>query len=121
MKLHQINENLHSLDGYSYADTPRMRDLIAYGNKIWNSLPPVSNGYTRLFRGNRPGEEGQNPVYTTSLVGIALPFQRSYGGPLTYVDVPTEDLGNYLNNSGTTDSEFTLPPEIVKTARIVEI
>lgn len=87
---------------------------------IEKSLPPVKNGYVRLWRGNRPGEVGLNPQFTNSLDGIALPFQKAYGGPLTYVDVPKEELPSYEQKSGAAPgSEFVLPPNIFSKAQIV--
>jgi hypothetical protein len=98
-----------------------MHELIRKANKIRNSLPVVSPGCVRLWRGNRPDEVGKNPSFTNSLEGIALPFLSVYGGKLTYVDVPTEDLNKYLDTvGGAPDSEFMLPEELAKQAMIVE-
>jgi hypothetical protein len=77
------------------------------------ALPPVAEGYTRLWRGNRPGEIGQNPSFTNDLPGIALPFRKGYGGRLSYVDVPTRDLPQYENHGAVAaGAEFTLPKEL---------
>ena len=59
---------------------------------IEQTLPPVPEGHVRLWRGNRPEEIGQNPSFTNDLPGIALPFQKSQGGRLSYVDVPTAEV-----------------------------
>ncbi len=105
-------------EGHSYLNNPRIRDLVELANAIRDSLPHVPEGNVRLWRGNRRGEVGHNPSYTNSLEGIALPFLRSYGGVLSYVDVPQDSLQQYLT-SGAKDSEFFLPPEIAKTATLV--
>lgn len=106
-------------DGVTYAGTPRVLAHIEKAEKIKQNLPPVEQGMTRLWRGNRPGEEGQNPSFTNSINGIALPFQEAYGGPLTYVDVPTNKLDSYLT-SGAPGSEFMLPPELAAKAKIAK-
>ena len=106
-------------DGMTYAGTPRVLAHIEKAEKIKQSLPPVQQGMTRLWRGNRPGEEGQNPSFTNSINGIALPFQEAYGGSLTYVDVPTNKLDSYLT-SGAPGSEFMLPPELAAKAKIAK-
>ncbi|MGW8177180.1 MAG: hypothetical protein ACWGQW_00065 [bacterium] len=88
--------------------------------EIEASLPPVKKGFTRLWRGNRPGEEGKNPQFTNDLPGIALPFQEGYGGKLSYVDVPTADLPKYVNTGvAATNAEFRLPSEIAAKAKVV--
>jgi hypothetical protein len=88
--------------------------------KIASSLPPPEPGFARLWRGNRPGEEGRNPVFTNELAGIALPFRRSYGGPLTYVDVPSHLLPSFESQGGVAaGAEFLLPPELARRAKIV--
>lgn len=108
-------------DGHEYLNIPRMQELIRRANKIRGSLPVVSDGYTRLWRGNRPDEVGKNPSFTNSLEGIALPFLSSYGGKLTYVNVPTEDLNKYLDTIGSApDSEFILPSELAGQAIVVD-
>ena len=39
---------------------------------------------------------------------------------LSYVDVPEEDAKNYMTTTGSAkDSEFILPPELVKSVKIV--
>src|SRR3989344_7811698 len=91
--------------GHGYTDIPRMRAYVEFANAIGDSLPPVQEGHVRLWRGNRRGEVGHNPSYTNSLEGIALPFLRSYGGVLSYVDVDQEEATQYLT-SGAKDSEF---------------
>ena len=107
--------------GHEYLDIPRMRDAIRRANKIRNSLPPVEEGYIRLWRGNRPDEVGQNPSYTNSLEGIALAFLRQYQGVLSFVDVPKTDLSKYEIRSGAAPgSEFILTTEILKNAKAVD-
>lgn len=105
-------------EGQQYSDTPRIRKLIKKADDIRETLPKVAEGHTRLYRANRPGELGENPSFTNALVGIALPFQESYKGPLSYVDVPTKDLNKYEQSVGSAKgNEFTLPPELAKNAK----
>ena len=107
-------------DGIEYADTPRIRALIEKAKAIQTKLPSVKAGMVRLYRGNREGEVGQNPSFTNSLVGIALPFQESYGGSLSYVDIPEADLSNYdAGPGGAPGAEFILPKEIANKAKPV--
>jgi len=106
--------------GHEYADTPRMREMIKRANEIRATLPAVPDGYTRLWRGNRPSEVGKNPSYTSSLEGIALPFLDGYGGELSYIDISNTDLGKYLQSgAGARNAEFILPAETVKKVKIV--
>lgn len=106
--------------GHEYLDTPRMRELIKRAGEIRAQLPPLADGFTRLWRGNRSGEVGLNPSYTNSLEGIALPFLGSYKGVLSYVDIPDSDLEKYLQTGAVApDSEFILPPELVATAKVI--
>ena len=107
-------------DGIEYADTPRIRALIEKAKAIQAKLPSVKAGMVRLYRGNREGEVGQNPSFTNSLVGIALPFQESYGGNLSYVDIPEADLSSYdAGPGGAPGAEFILPKEIANKAKPV--
>lgn len=83
-------------------------------------LPPVAEGSTRLWRGNRPGEVGLNPQFTNDAAGIAIPFRNAYGGPLSYVDVPTADLPKYVNKGAAAENaEFILPAELAARAKVV--
>lgn len=82
-----------------YHDVPRIRELIKRADAIQNDLTPVADGFVRLWRGNKNDEVGKNPIYTSSLVGIALPFLESYEGNLAYVDVPTQDLKKYIKKA----------------------
>ena len=105
--------------GHQYVDYANARASIAAANYIQDSLPTVMEGNTRLWRGNRPGEVGQNPSFTNSLVGIALPFMRAYGGLLSYVDVPTRELESYLcTGCVAAGSEFMLAAELAGTAKV---
>jgi hypothetical protein len=107
-------------DRQVYEDTPRMRSLVELANAIRQSLPKFQEGYVRLWRGNRRDEIGHNPSYTNSLEGIALPFLRDYGGVLSYIDIPQEEIEKYLRTGAVAkDSEFILPSEVVKNATIV--
>lgn len=96
--------------------------IVAYRQeaaRIEQSLPPVPEGQVRLWRGNRPGEIGQNPSFTDSLPGIALPFRDSYGGGLSYVDVPEQVVRELRPTPGAAGGEFRLPAEIAAQAREV--
>jgi len=105
-------------DGHEYANIPRIRGLIKRAKIIKENLPSVQNDCVRLWRGNRPGEVGYNPSFTSSLVGIALPFLDSYGnGDISYVDIPKADLNKYLT-SGAPGLEFMIPADLAKNAQI---
>lgn len=85
--------------------------------EIEKKLPAPTAGHTRLWRGNRPGEVGKNPSFTTDLPGIALPFKKAYSGPLSYVDVPSADLAKYEDKVGVaTGAEFQLPADLASKA-----
>ncbi len=104
-------------NGHSYIDSPHMRSLVLRASAIRNSVPPVSAGYMRLWRGNREGEIGKNPSFTSALEGIALPFLSSYGGSLSYVDIPLGEYNAYVQTGVVApDTEFRLPPEVAATA-----
>jgi hypothetical protein len=107
--------------GQSYMNTPRIQSLIQQAQVIESQLPPVRSGMTRLWRGNRQGEAGSNPSFTNSLVGIALPFLEQYGGSLTYIDVPTQDLSQYVHTvASAPGAEFTVTPELAAQAQFVK-
>lgn len=111
---------LVEINGDTYLNTPRTRELIRIAKLINANLPPVANDHVRLWRGNRDGEVGLNPSYTNSLEGIALPFLLSYNGPLSYIDIPKQDLEKYLCSSGAApNAEFMLPEDLVKNVHIV--
>ena len=85
-------------------------------------LPAPATGMVRLWRGNRPGEIGHNPSFTNSLAGIALPFRASYGGDISYVDVPAADLKRYLVTSGgAPGAEFQVPMALAAQARRIAV
>jgi hypothetical protein len=111
---------LVGIDGDTYFDTPRTRQLIRIAKLINDILPPVPDDHVRLWRGNRNGEVGLNTSYTNSLEGIALPFLLSYNGPLSYIDIPKQDLEKYLCSvGGAPNAEFMLPEDLVKNVHIV--
>ena len=86
------------------------------------TLPSVEEGFTRLWRGNRPGEVGTARQFTNDLPGIALPFREPYGGDISYVDVPTVDLARYENRAGAAPgAEFLLPSNIASVAKPVRV
>lgn len=89
---------------------------------IEESLPPVPEGFTRLWRGNRPGEKGKATSFTNDLPGIALPFRESYGGDLSYVDIPTSDLAKYENKGAVAPgAEFSLTDDLAAKAESVVV
>lgn len=105
------------------APTTREPPIVAFRREamaIEAELPPVEPGLTRLWRGNRLGEVAQNPSFTSSLDGIALPFRNAYGGELSYVDVPTADLPSYPHGPVATDAEFMLPKDLAEKAKVVQ-
>jgi hypothetical protein len=102
-----------------------VNNIVRFGkdaSAINATLPDVSEGHTRLWRGNRPDEVGSNPQFTNDLLGIALPFREMYGGPISYVDVPTVNLPKYLQTVGAApDAEFLLPGELAAKATAVHV
>ena len=107
-------------EGHEYANTPRMREFVRRANKIRSGLPKPPEGALRLWRGNRPDEVGVNPSFTNSLEGIALPFLEAYQGDLSYIDIPKTDSEKYLRKGLVAeDSEFIVPSEVAKTAKII--
>jgi len=103
------------------AAQPKEAPIVQFrrdAEEINRNLPPPAAGMTRLWRGNRPGETGQNPQFTNDLPGLALPFRKAYGGDLSYVDIPTEQASKYVNTAGAaTNAEFTLPKELAAQAK----
>ncbi|MBL8015489.1 MAG: Lrp/AsnC ligand binding domain-containing protein, partial [Candidatus Doudnabacteria bacterium] len=115
-----LQELLDKLKTFSTSRSPRLQVLLYLSEVIQSALSPVQEGYTRLWRGNRPGEEKTNPSYTNSLEGIALPFWASYSGKLSYVDICTDRLSSYLFESGSApDSEFVLPVDELKKVMVI--
>ncbi len=114
-----VNENGEIVtEQETYSNTPRMQAFVELANAIQESLPKIPEGYVRLWRGNRPNEVGNNPSYTNSLAGIALPFLAGYNGVLSYIDVPQGEASSYIV-SGAKDAEFILPSDLVSGAHIV--
>jgi hypothetical protein len=109
----------------SSRNIPGQAPIVRFRNDasaISDTLPEVAEGFTRLWRGNRPGEIGKNPQFTNDLPGIALPFREAYGGHISYVDVPTTNLKDYVSTSGAApDAEFYLPPEWAAKAQTVRV
>ncbi len=104
-------------EGQEYFNNPRIRFFVKIADEVRASLPKVKEGYTRLYRGNRPSDLKSNPQFTNSLEGIALPFLMSYEGQLSYIDIPTSDLSKYVQKGDVaTNAEFIVTPEIAKTA-----
>lgn len=100
--------------------TPKEAPIVRFrkiATGIEASAPPIAEGFTRLWRGNRPGENGKGLLFTNDLPGIALPFQEGYGGDLTYIDVPSNDLPAYESQGAAAPgAEFFLPPALASTA-----
>ncbi len=108
-------------DNQEYFNNPRIRFFVKIADEVRESLPKVKDGYTRLYRGNRPSDLKSNPQFTNSLEGIALPFLMSYEGQLSYIDTPTSDLSKYVQKGGVaTNAEFIVTPEIAKSATPVD-
>lgn len=107
-------------DGQEYTDIPRTREFNSTATDIIASLPEIPEDHVRLWRGNRKDEVGSNPQFTNALIGIAMPFQKVYGGPLSYVDVPQSDLAAYEQKGGVSaGNEFRLPAELAAKAVVV--
>lgn len=86
----------------------------------YDKPPEPAEGMTRLWRGNRPGEIGQNPVFTNDPVGIALPFREAYKGELSFVDVPTARLKEFESTGAVAPgAEFKLPEDLAAQAKMV--
>jgi len=86
------------------------------------AAPPVAEGMTRLWRGNRPNETGAGLNFTNDLPGIALPFREAYGGELSYVDVPSSQLADFEIKAGAAPgAEFHLPADLAATARVAAL
>lgn len=102
--------------------SPREAPIVKYraeAQRISAALASPSPGTTRLWRGNRPeGDVGINPRFTDDLPGIALPFAEAYGGPISYVDVPSEILPRYASENS--PAEYRLPEFMARAAQIVE-
>lgn len=113
----QQPETVIGPDKLEYKNTPKIQALIERAQKIVNRLPEIKEGFTRLWRGNRPDEIGKNPSFTKSLVGIALPFEESYKGGISYVDVPTSKLKEFETPGGSPGDEFILPKELAEQAQ----
>jgi hypothetical protein len=112
-----FNPKMITRDGQEYFNNPRIRFFVKIADEVRASLPKLKEGYTRLYRGNRPSDLKSNPQFTNSLEGIALPFLMSYEGQLSYIDIPTSDLSKYVQKGGVaTNAEFIVTPEIAKTA-----
>ena len=108
-------------EGQEYFNNPRIRFFVKIADEVRASLPGVKEGYTRLYRGNRPSDLKSNPQFTNSLEGIALPFLMSYEGQLSYIDVPTSDLSKYVQKGGVaSNAEFIVTSEIAKNATPID-
>jgi len=110
-----------SREGQEYFNNPRIRFFVKIADEVRAVLPDVKEGYTRLYRGNRPSDLKSNPQFTNSLEGIALPFLMSYEGQLSYIDVPTPDLSKYVQRGGVaTNAEFIVTSEMAKSATPID-
>lgn len=93
----------------------RFRRLAA---PIERAMPSIPEGSTRLWRGERPGADGQGLNFTNDLPGIALPFREAYGGNLNYVDIPTSRLAELeMKGAAARGAEFHLPPDLAAQAK----
>ena len=103
--------------GHEYFNTKRLRSYIKIANVIRDSLPTIPEGHVRLWRGNRPGELGKNPSFTNCLEGIALPFLKTYGGKLSFIDIPEEMTDETLATGLVAEgSEFILSSKLASQA-----
>jgi hypothetical protein len=109
---------------YHHIEEPNRAPIVGFRKdaaEIEKKLPPVSQGMTRLWRGNKPGEIGTATQFTNDLPGIALPFRKAYSGDISYVDVPSSQLSKFEQRVGAAaKAEFNLPPEIAKQALKVD-
>lgn len=89
--------------------------------EIESKLPPVAEGHVRMWRGIRPSDDLSHPsgtAMTNDLPGIAMPFQKMYGGKLVYVDVPKENAAEYESKGVTAPgAEFLIPTDVAKGAK----
>jgi|GEM_PF-3349859 len=89
------------------------RDLTA----LERDLPAPAEGTTRLWRGGKKGEgPGEQTRFTDDPAGIAMPFEKGYGGRLFHVDVPTDQLEGYRNGPNDPGA-FNLPKELAAKAQ----
>lgn len=94
----------------------RLREKAA---GIEKAQPPIPDGHTRLWRGERPGAEGKGLNFTNDLPGIALPFYEGYRGRLMYLDIPEKDLAKYeMTGAAARGAEFHLPAELAAKAEM---
>lgn len=92
------------------------------GAQIEASLPPVADGFVRLWRGERVGDTGKGLNYTNDLAGIALPFREGYGGELVYIDLPRNEAASYeMTGAVAPGAEFHLPTQVAEQAKPVAI
>lgn len=113
-------EKFEGIDGEIYLSNPRTTYYNEMAKIIFNSIPKVTEGCVRLWRGSRKDEVNENTIVTNSLIGIALPFMYAYKGLITYVDVPTLEYMNYVQISGVAlNSEFKLPDSFKGKFKIV--
>lgn len=109
----------------SSANVPGESPIVRFqqdASAIQEATPAPQEGFTRLWRGNRPGETGSATSFTNDLPGIALPFREAYKGDLSFVDVPTSDLAQYENKGAVAPgAEFSLPEDIASSATPVSV
>ncbi|MGE3927222.1 MAG: LPD38 domain-containing protein [Lautropia sp.] len=120
-----VGRELFAVQGFRRQASRGEAPIVRYRKEaaeIERRLPPAPAGSTRLWRGNRPGQDraapGEEGQFTTDLPGIALPFRDAYDGSLTYVDVPTEALKR--RGQASTDTEFAVPAEWAQRATVVQ-
>src|SRR6185312_2302814 len=69
--------------------------------------PPVPDGHTRLYTGESgaPNDQGR---WFSDQKSVADHYEQTYGKGQSFIDVPTEQLGEYRNGPGA----YRLPPEV---------
>lgn len=76
--------------------------------------PPPAPGTVRLYRGEWQGKTPHENAFFADdrgLAGVAVPFARSAGRHLVYVDVPKDVAEKGLQGGAVTDGEYQLPEE----------
>ena len=86
----------------------------AYLRSLGEPPPPPKPGMVRLYRGNFEGQTPHEHAFFSDdrgLAGVAIPFARSEGRNLVYVDVPADVAKAGLHTGAVTEGEYSLPKE----------